>query len=687
MTSIDSSKISKSGQGVCLSAAYYLVIALFFLASLFPEARVWGINWWAYLPFMTKFGLLLVGIAVIPIVTYWERRSQNGSSPSRGTAQRSIGYLGKAGLTIILFGFSFVLFRGTTHFLGDGYQLLTRLADRVPPVKAWDVGATLIHFSLFSLLSGEPHARALLTYQIVSIASGVGLLVTIAFLSRTLFNDNLQRYLFFLGLASGGYMLMFFGYVENYALLILAITVYTLMGLIALKGKASRWWMAPPLLLAIFLHVFSVHLIPSLLYLMLRNAPIGKWIKGLSAKMKLLIGAAVALVGVSIYYYLYTNYYFFTFALLPIVPNRFTVENDTLFSIKHVTDICNLLMLLVPGLPVFLTAAIVSRGKGLFRRAEYRFLLIIVLSTLGAIWVFNPGIGMPRNWDLFSIAGAPLAVLCSYYVLENCRSVKTMLHTSVPAIALGLLVLVPRVATQAVPNLGIAHFKNYLVLDKIRNRNGRELLIDYYERIGDTTAAQEERARKERDFPEISLHRKGVELMNQGRLAEAVNYLQRALDLNPLYYNVYSNLGACYLHLGNLDSALVLLKIADGVNPYNPSIIANIGTAYLRKGGEFARAKKYFLESLRIDSTGQNAMVGLASIYLQLSQFDRSLDYVGKIHTLTDMPYDYFRQAGDAYLDRKAYAHAARAYKYALERGLDSAYVRNLSGKFPQLKW
>jgi tetratricopeptide (TPR) repeat protein len=686
MTSIDSSKTSKSGQGVYLSAAYYLVIALFLLASLFPEARVWGINWWGYLPFMAKLGLLMVGIAVLPTVTYWARRSQNDSPPIRDAAQRSTGYLRRAGLTIILFGFSFVMFRGTTHFLGDGYQLLSRLADRVPPVKTWDVGATLIHFTLFSLLSGEPNARALLTYQTISIASGVGLLVTIAFLSRTLFNDNLQRYLFFLGLASGGYMLMFFGYVENYALLVSAIMVYVLMGLVALKGKASQWWVAPPLLLAIFLHIFSVLLIPSLLYLMLRNTPIGQWIKGLSAKMKLLIGAAVALVGVFIYYYLYTNYYFFTFALLPIVPNRFTVENDTLFSIKHVTDICNLLMLLVPGLPVFLTAAMAFRGKGLLRRAEYRFLLIIVLSTLGAIWVFNPGIGMPRNWDLFSIVGVPLAVICFYYVLENCPSVKDVLCTAVPAIALGFLLLVPRIATQAVPNLAIAHFKNYLVLDKIRNRNGRELLIDYYERIGDTTAAKEERARKERDFPEISLHRKGVELMSQGRLGEALNYFQRALLLNPLYYNVYANVGGCYLHLGNLDSALVLLKIADGVNPYSPSIITNIGTAYLRKG-EYDRAQEYFLRSLQIDSTGQNALAGLASVYLQLNQFDRSLNYVSKIHALTDMPYDYFRQAGDAYLDKKAFAHAAQAYKYALDRGLDSSYVKNLSRKFPQLKW
>ena len=61
-------------------------------------------------------------------------------------------------------------------------------------------------------------------------------------------------------------------------------------------------------------------------------------------------------------------------------------------------------------------------------------------------------------------------------------------------------------------------------------------------------------------------------------------------------------------------------------------------------------------------------------------------DYVSKIYTLTDMPYDYFRQAGDAYLDRKAFDQAAQAYKYAIDRGLDSVYVKRLLEKFSPLK-
>lgn len=682
MTSVDTSKGKRNHKELYLFSAYYLVIVLFLLTSFFPEGRVWGVNWWAYLPALAKYSLLLLGIATPLAVSYWSRRLRQDGSPTGGADQKSTGYLVPVSLTIVLFGLAFVVFRGTTHFLGDGYQLLSRLADRVPSVKAWDMGTSFINDSLFSLLSGQPDARALLTFQIISVASGVALLIAVAFLSRVLFEHNLHRYLFFLGLASGGYMLLFFGYVENYALFIAAMMLYTLVGLLVAKGKASRWWALPPLLVTLFLHLFGVTLLPSLLYLLFRDSRFGRRLGHLSTKTKLLIAAGLVLLSGLIYYYLYTSYYFFTFALLPMVPDRFTIEGDWLFSFKHIYDIGNLLMLLVPGLPIFLTMVFVSPVKGWLRRAEYRFLLILAFSTLGAVYVFNPGIGMPRNWDLFSIAGVPLAVLCYYYALERRRSGRSALVVCVPAIVLGFLSLAPRVATQVVPDLGIAHFKNYLVLDKIRNRNARRLLVDYYKRAGNATAAQKEQARTEADFPEAFHNRKARELISQANYAEAIVHLRRALEFNPLSYDAYGNLGVCYLNQDVLDSALVLLKIADGLNPYNASTINNMGTACLRKG-EYARAERLFLKSLRIDSTGQNAMVGLASVYLSLNQFDRSLDYVTKVYTLTEMPYEYFRQAGDAYLDKRAFRQAARAYHYAIKRGLDPAYVKDLQKKFP----
>lgn len=70
MTSVDTSRSKRNHKELYLFSAYYLVIALFLLASFFPEARVWGVNWWAYLPALAKYGLLLLGVVTPPAVSY-----------------------------------------------------------------------------------------------------------------------------------------------------------------------------------------------------------------------------------------------------------------------------------------------------------------------------------------------------------------------------------------------------------------------------------------------------------------------------------------------------------------------------------------------------------------------------------------------------------------------------------------
>ena len=675
---------SKSRTGLVF-ALYYVTLLAFLLASFFPEYRLWGINWWAYFPHYVPFILFAIGV-VAPLVLLTILRSEilEGRRQLTGS-QSNLTYILCVVVLTSLYGLTFYFMRTRTHFLGDGYQLLTHLADRAPSVKAWDMGTSFVNDGLFSLLSGQPDVRALMTFRIISVASGVALLVAVAFLSRALFDRNLQRYLFLLGLVSGGYMLLFFGYVENYALFIVAVMLYTLVGVAVAKGKVSRWWVLPPLLVTLFLHLFGVALLPSLFYLLLRDSRFGRWLGNLSTKTKLVMAAVLVLLAVSIYYYLYTSYYFFTFALLPMVPDRFTIEDDWLFSLKHVTDICNLLMLLVPGLPILLTVVFVSPVKGWLRRADYRFLLILTLSTLGAVYIFNPGIGMPRNWDLFSIAGLPLVVLCYYYALEHRRSGRSALLMCVPAIVLGFLSLAPRVATQVVPGLGVAHFKNYLVLDKIRNRNAWRLLIDYHRRRGDTLSAQDIIRQRLREFPELQFNAQAQALMNEGRYAEALAPARMAIQLDPVYWSAYHNLGASYYQLKQFDSAEFFLEIANGLNPFNAETLALLGGVQLHKGN-YRQAKKYIDRSFHIDSGLENAIVGLVCVHRSIGQFERSFEYLTRLYDLNLVTSDFFREAGDFYLHKGKYGLAAGAYTYAVDRGLDSSYVDSLRVGFPQLR-
>ena len=667
---------------VCLGA-YYLTIGFFLIAMMAPEGRVWGINWWAYLSVSWWVALALLGLSAGPVLWLLAARIHRNETGEHDSGTNST-YLKLALPFGFVFAALYLFFPSQTHFLGDGYQLLSRLADGLGSVKSWDVGASLLNDAVFSATSGSNTERALTTYRIISVVSGV-MTLGILFVGATLlFKSTVRRILFMLGVATGGYALMFFGYVENYALLIALLTLYSLIGLLALRDRVSVWWTLPLVAAATFIHIFGLTLLPSLGYLLLRRTRVGEGFAALRPKTKLLIGLTTFISGLAAYHYLCSNFYFFTFAFLPIIPDQFTVEGDSLLSVKHLLDTLNLLFLLVPGLLVLVSGLLMTGGKAVFESIESRFLLILTLSTLAAVYVFNPGIGMPRNWDLFSIVGIPLAMLCFHTLLSLKARSMTPLLAALLACTLAGLVLAPRVLSQAQPEVAIAHFKDYLELDKIRNRNARRLLIDYYRQTGDTAAASREQTLAERDFPESAHNKRGKQHLRSGNIDRAEVEFRGAIELNPLFYDAYANLANCSITRGDLDSALVLLKIADGLNPYNASTISNIGTVLMRMN-DLENALDAFHESLRIDSLNKNAMVGLASSYLKSGQPDRSVEYVTKLHERTKMTYHYFQQATEAYLEAGFHDQARVAYRCAVDRGLSAEEIETMITRYPQL--
>lgn len=674
----------KPEPGSTIQIVYFVIILVFALAALAPELRLWGCASWAFLPKLLAGLLFVVGLiagmlaARLPFVSGRQAVPVSRPEDERRFVLVSLG----AAVVLTLLFWSLA---ARTHFLGDGYQLLARLSGGAMMTKSWDTGASLLMNGVYAIIGGAPSERALRAYQIVAIASGLLFVVTAALASRRLFEDNGRRLAFFFGLGSSGYMLMFFGYVENYATFIVAVLLFCLVGLLALQDRMSRWWSLVPLAAACALHIFGVLLLPGVLYLLLHDSALGTAWRNWRPRYRAALAVGLVILAGAIYYFLYTTYRFFTFALLPLVPDRFTVEGDYLVSLKHLVDVINLLLLLLPGLPLFALVLLRRSARTWWGRPEARFLLITFLGALAAVYVFNPGIGMPRNWDLFAIAGVPLAVLCYYGTLAGTATGREASLVAVLAVLLGVLSLGPRVAAQRVPAIGIATFKNYLSLDKIRNRNAHSLLISYYRETGDSARAEAEQAAAEASFPESQLNKRARVLIAQQQYRDAAQLLQRAIAINPLYTDGYANLGVCLLETGQSDSALQLFELADGINPYNVSTINNIGTAWLRRK-DYPRAQALFERSLAIDSTSAASLAGMASVMVGLNDFAASMRYVDRLAGHGDMPATYFQQAGTAFAERGAYPQAARAFGYALAKGMDSTAFREMQAKYPQLR-
>jgi len=666
-----------------LIVACYCTIGLFLLGSIIPETRVWGINWWAYQPIILQAVLILIAVGAGPLLLLWSKhikKADNSSPPAEASGKYWIF------VTVTVLGFTglYLAFPSTTHFLGDGYYLLTRLAHEVGSLKSWDIGASLINDATINALGERSEENVLLAFRIIAVGSGFLMLIMVASVSRRLFESFMDRSLFFLGIASSGYTLHFFGYVENYALFVVAICAFTLLGLTAALGKTPRWLAIIPVLVACGLHIFGLTLLPALLYILLYDKRPFAQAAQMSRTSKAVVMISIGIMALGIYFFLFYNYYFFRFAFLPLIPDRFTVDDDFLLSPKHLADFLNLLVMLVPGIGIFLTEVLSRRKKRLWNGPDRRFLLLLVTSTIACIYLFNPGHGMPRNWDLFSLPGIPLSILVFYILLSNRQpSYRRFLSASL-AVILGFLVLVPRVSSQWIPEVAIKHFKNYVELDRTRNRNARSLLIDYYRNKGDEAAADRWHRRAVESFPEATLTNQGKQMLKSGNFDRAESLFRRALQINPIFVDAYSNLATCYINRGHLEEALELLEIADGLNPLNASAVNNKGTVYLRMG-DLQRAEKQYLEVLRIDRNHVNAMAGLVSVNIRKKDDQRTSEYLKMLSESPDLPAEFFKQGVDACLEAGLTQSARLAFSMAAERGASRAWQRELMARFPIL--
>ncbi len=657
-------------------AVYYLTLVLLFLASFFPSFRVWGYNQWAHFPLHVPILLFALGAIAPLLLRFFTPNDYDQSTPSKS------GWL-ISGILITFFAAAFVIFRNETHFLGDGYLQLSLLAEDNPLIKNREFGESLAHILVRNLLGGAKQDAALLSYQIISIGSGIGFIAAVLFFSQMAFVQKWQRVCFLLGMLSGGYSLLFFGYVENYSLFALAVTAFTLTGLLAALGRISSAWSIVFVALAIFFHIFGVVLVPAAVFLVMNKSRVWVRVQSCRLGMKLLISGVLIVMAIVVFYHYYSTNLFFQLAVLPIMACELTAEGYTLFSINHLMDYLNLLFLLLPGIGV----AILTIGKSPIRRdlrrPEYIFVFLVCVCALGSAFIFDPKIGMPRDWDLFAFAGIPVSIAVFYRLLSSPRP---DYKGSFLIILLGLLVLGPRVAGQTIPSVSLAQAHDYKELDKIKNKNFWHILIKYYEQNGSSQKADSLMTEWNSRFPERQLLRQSFTLLKSGQAGKAAELCQRVLNVNPHYPDAWLNLGLAYKYMGKVDSAIIYYRIANALNPYNARTLGNIASAFIYKGN-ILEAGHWLDDALKIDSTIGELYYYRAIISRKRGDRNEYLRNLTRAASDERASLEYLLELADIYLQNRDYEKAGRLYKVGLDRGIDKSYVDSIHVAYPQIRF
>lgn len=658
--------------------AYYACLLVIGAGTVFPQLRVWGFNSWAFYPVGVRVLIFLIAF-LLPLADRIPafRGGQQAISPR---LFYRMGIVYALCLTAL-----FYLLRGQAHFLGDGDVRIDMLPQMVPQLRISDYGATVLAQQLYRLFEGFASNPAELAYQTMSYAGGFLFLIAVIYFSTRLFEDFSRRALFTLVLTTSGYMLLFFGYVENYSIFVLMVALTALTGLEICRGRLHPLLIIPPLVLAIYLHFLGLALLPAAIYAVVANWRPLDFIRKSNRPVKaalILVPVVLALIA---FVHFYNQSMFVRFATVPLFENDFTVAGYTLFSIAHILDYVNLTFLVFPGVLIVLLLVILAETREALRQRGVTYLAVLSACCLGAGFLLYPQLGMPRDWDLYAFAGVPLAVLGAYLLLgEKGESIRHRM-TPVLLIAVNLMVLVPRVVTQASPDIAAEQVKNYAMLEPHKYLYVHKLLVENCLRRGQSDRLAELDQLLKQLSPEENLLRRGEELVDKQEISRAILVFRSAIGYNRMLSPAYMNLGSCYLMMGELDSARTYLEIANGWNPHNPRILNELGFA-MAGLGDFDGAEKTWQQLQLFRDYRLAASLNLLDLYSFTGEYDRKISLLSEVDVPSEAPGDHLKQLGDHYFSVGDHNGALIAYQLGIQNGLDSSSLEEIYRLFPALR-
>lgn len=646
---------------------FIVQLIIYLIASFFPEFRIFGFSIWAHFPFLAVLGLFSISL----VTALWVADSSGGRSYKSKKKKRADIFMRWALLISTLIGLLFLIARSQTHFLGDGYTVLANYALPEPIIKYREVGEAMTHLWVRNLFGPGGERASLLSFQVISIGCGFIYLILVTWSAFKLFDHQLKRFLFFASMSTGGYMLLFFGYVELYSIFVLMVVLFCLSGLLIARKMLSRWVILVPTILAITAHIMGVTLVPAAIYLLFQGTKPGYLVAGSSKLWKVFCALFLTGAGLILFSHFYNSNQFFRFAFLPIIEGRFTIDHYTMFSLNHLVDIANHLFLLIPGLPILLWVIITAEVKIL--NVSNRFLLVATLSTLLALLLFDPKLGMARDWDLFSFVAVPLLLLLINIIIDQADKIRFAKTGVILAVLLSTTVLCARVVAQINPDIAVARVKDFMALDKTRNRINWFILSEYYRKTGNSAEAKRIRKQWRKLHPAQVILEKATTLAGAGEYAEALELNKKAISLNSMIHESYAALGSCYLMLDSNELALENLLIATGLNPHTSSAQTNLGSVYFRLE-RYEEAEEAWLHSLTLEKSFI-PLLNLSRLYGKTGRKEKRREFLLKAAAKPNLPASVIAELAKFYVDENEFPKAVKSYERALAMGLDSANV------------
>jgi len=454
---------------------------LYLLGSIFPDSFLWGVHQLAFIP-VTARALLFV-LALLFALANKQYIPALASLLIPGSTLRARHYL-VLGITGIGAGILFYTLRISIDMYGDSRTLLSLIG-----------GKQFTLADIFNFSDNEPLARLLhqtiahmfglelgTAFQLVSAICGGVLVVMYTWFVVTLEGPKVWKlFLLILGL-TGGVNQLFFGHVEDYTVAYAWLILLMILAWRSFEGKGGIALMVIVFLLGTRLHIEMALCLPAVVYAILhdRKKTNGALPIAIAPKNIMRFVGASLVAGLVLYVGYFRAYAYASGdqeeklrkIFLPLFNYLPAPHVYTLFSVNHISDIVQEILLIVAPGALILVAVAVLRHR-MVRWAHPGIIFYGLTSFYFLLFDFtvDPALSPPRDWDLLSLAAAPLLFFAAAISAQWLTSQKSeAAWKAVAGCALGLAVLSSTIfyvnaredaAATRLRSLGVWVFKSY----------------------------------------------------------------------------------------------------------------------------------------------------------------------------------------------------------------------------------
>jgi len=675
-----------------------ILILSHLLTMYLAPAYMWGVHFYHFYPAWIGWILTLGTLAILlPGVGgfLYERMATFARKISK-----PFGLLGPNKTNLILSLFSLPIFwilRTRFHLLGDGYFRIRDLPEGRLHLQEWLDG--FIHLVAHRvMIKIIPTWTSELTYSIISILCG-GVFVFLALnLCSLLARTGVGKVLIFFFLISLGSIQLFFGYVESYSILQVALLAYVWFAALHLSGKLSIIPASLAFVFSVGLHVTSLILVPSLIYLVTRGqfktqerkassgsvAPSarrrsarkrkrdpGKKSVGSKAVSSFFVFVALAAASAAVVFWIVraatgleeTGKGIF---ILPLGPTQ--SYSFGMFSLGHISEFLNQLLLLSPvGISLLVFFSYFKIKYREFEDSFANFLLFVVSSGLVYLFAFNFTLGS-ADWDLRSSPAPFIGLLGAYLFLRwgggrSAEKRQVSKGSAVESFSGG-----KRFKAWCLIFIwfGLFHTIPWVLINASHPKSvARYVLI-------------QERDPHPVDEAGYNLFKIARILELAGLPEEMKDLYQRATQRNPSDTSSYFNLANWYHRQRDFDRAMLILDTLIRLDPAHPKANWLIGNIHLKKKDQ-AKALPYLVKAAPYFAHDTDFLSGLGAAYYLTNQPEKA---VACARQMIELRPDYLKAyylLGRAYVKLGDFENARKTWGHILSINPgDSIAIRHL---------